>query len=209
MQRKTKMVIALAIILTTFYCFLPLFYENFNYSPSMEKGQPYSLLVWNALKNQRVTLETEVPSIPVNQFPIYQGRYSSNILNVSFTSSVESYDNCTEDLCFLFKDKNITEGRIKPDNSLTDFQSVEFADLNVSDDYIIQQVKDKNFLTPESYFPMVSLGRTKIIDIKFIYFNGFDAYPYRYSGKTIYYPAWKLTVDTSNYGVKELIIKAF
>jgi hypothetical protein len=56
---------------------------------------------------------------------------------------------------------------------------------------------------------MVSPGRTRITDIKFIYFNGFDSYPYRYSGKTTYYPAWKLTVETSNYGNTELIVKAF
>jgi hypothetical protein len=39
--------------------------------------------------NQRVTLDDEVPSIPVNEVPVYQGKSSSNVLNVSFAYSNE------------------------------------------------------------------------------------------------------------------------
>lgn len=211
MQGKTKLIIAIVVVLAVFYYCLPLFYETLNYSPSVGENQSYSRseLVWNALKNQRVTLNAEIPSLPASPFPIYKGKYSSNSLNVNFTSSVESYNNCTEDVCFLVKNNEIIESKAKSMDGQTVFQPVNLIDLNTSGSYIIQQVRDKNFLAPDSYFPMVSLGRTRIVEINFVYFNGFDSYPYRYAGKTTYYPAWKLTVETSNYGIKELIIKAY
>lgn len=211
MQGKTKIIVAIIIVLVAFYYVLPLFYETFNYSPSMEEGQPYrrSVLVWSALTNQRVTLNTEIPSMPVNRLPIYQGRSSSSVLNVSFTSSVEAYNNCTEDICFLVKNNEITESRFNSSHTLIDLQPVQLTELNNSGAYIIQQVRGRNFLTPEGNFPISSSGRTRIVAVKFVYFNGFHTYPYRYVGKTKYYPAWKLTVETADYGNKELMIKAF
>jgi hypothetical protein len=211
MQGKTKIIIAIIIVLAVFYYVLPLFYETFNYSPSMDEGQPYrrSVLLWSALTNQRVTLNTEIPSIPVNKFPIYRGGPSSSVLNVSFTYSVEAYNNCTEELCFLIINNEIAESRLKSTDTLTDLQPVKLTDLNASGTYIIQQVRDRNFLTPEGHFPLLSLGRTRIVDVEFVYFNGFDTYPYRYIGKTTYYPAWKLTVETADYGTEVLMIKAF
>jgi hypothetical protein len=55
---------------------------------------------------------------------------------------------------------------------------------------------------------MFSMGRIRITDVEFVYFNGFDIYSYRYKGQTTYYPAWKVTVETSNYGNEVLMIKA-
>jgi hypothetical protein len=211
MQGKTKIMVVIISVLALFCYFLPLFYDTLNYSPSIEEGQPYrrSEMVWSAFTNQRVTLNTELPQIPVNQLPIYKGRSSSGILNVSFSSPIGAYNSCNEDICFLIDKKEIIGSRINSTSTLAGFQPVKFIDINDSDEFIIQQIRNKNFFIPQGEFQMVSLGRTRIVDIKFIYFNGFDQYPYRYSGKTIYYPAWKLTVETSNYGNTELIVKAF
>lgn len=36
----------------------------------------------------------------------------------------------------------------------------------------------------------------------------FESYPYKYEGKTTYYPAWKITAETSNCGEEIIMIKA-
>ena len=235
MQKKAKSVIAIIIGMAVLYCALPLFYETFNYYPPMKEDMPYrkTVQIWNTLTNQRVTLDTEIPSIAVNQLPVYQGKSSSSTLNVSFINSSESYDNGSynnrypgeiyflvsnneiEESRFNLTDKNeIEESRFNLDVSATDLESLQIAsfqtvDFNDSGKYIIQQVRNRNFVTQKGNLPMFSLGRIRITDVKFVYFNGFDTYPYRYEGQTTYYPAWKVTAETSNYGDEVLMIKAF
>ncbi|AKB16931.1 MULTISPECIES: hypothetical protein [unclassified Methanosarcina] len=217
MQEKAKSIIAIIIVMAVLYCALPLFYETFNYYPPMKEDTPYrrTVQIWNTLTNQRVTLDTEIPLIPVNQLPVYQGKSSSNTLNVSFINSSKSYNKSyTEEIYFLVSDTGVAESRFNlTDGSaaLEPKQIVSFktAGLNDSGNYIIQQVKNRNFVTQKGKLPMFSLGRIRITDVKFVYFNGFDTYPYRYEGQTTYYPAWKVMVETSNYGDEVLMIKAF
>jgi len=119
-----------------------------------------------------------------------------------------------EDSSFNLTDNEILKSRFNLNSSVSDpeylqivgFQTVDF---NESDKYIIQQVRNRNFITQKGNLPMFSLGRIRIIDVKFVYFNGFDTYPYRYEGQTTYYPAWKVTAETSNYGSEVLMIRAF
>jgi hypothetical protein len=217
MQEKAKSVIAIIIGMAVLYCALPLFYETFNYYPPMKEDTPYrrTVQIWNTLTNQRVTLDTEIPSIPVNQLPVYQGKSSSSTLNVSFISSSESYNNrSTGEIYFLVTNNEIAESRFNLTDSATDLESIQIASFqtmgfNDSGKYIIQQVRNRNFVTQKGNLPMFSLGRIRITDVKFVYFNGFDTYPYRYDGQTTYYPAWKVTAETSNYGDEVLMIKAF
>ena len=235
MQKKAKSVIAIIICMAVLYCALPLFYENFNYYPPMKEDMPYrnTVQIWNTLTNQRVTLDTEIPSIAVNQLPVYKGKSSSNTLNVSFVNSSESNDNGSynnrypgeiyflvskneiEESRFNLTDKNeIEESRFNLDVSAADLESLQVVsfqtvDFNDSGKYIIQQVRNRNFVTQKGNLPVFSLGRIRITDVKFVYFNGFNTYPYGYEGQTTYYPAWKVTAETSNYGDEVLMIKAF
>jgi hypothetical protein len=75
--------------------------------------------------------------------------------------------------------------------------------------HILQQIENGNFITSRGNYPMSSLGRINIIDIEFVYFSLFDDYPYEYEGEITYYPSWKITAETSNYGNVVLMIKAF
>lgn len=216
MQEKAKSVIAI-IIMAVLYCALPLFYETFSYYPPMKEDMPHrrTVQIWNTFTNQRVTLDTEIPSIPVNELPVYQGKSSSNTLNVSFINSSESYNNSyIGEIYFLVSDNEVAESRFNLTDGATDLEPIQTtsfktAGFNDSGKYIIQQVRNRNFVTQKGNPPMFSLGRVRIIDVKFVYFNGFDTYPYRYEGQTTYYPAWKVTAETSNYGDKVLMIKAF
>ncbi|MDY9927684.1 hypothetical protein [Methanosarcina sp.] len=221
MQKKAKAVILIIIgMAVLYYAALPLFYESFNYYPLMKEDMPYkgTVRVWSILTNQRITLDTEVPSIPVNQFPVYQGRSSSSALNVSFINSDEYYNEShnnryTGEICFLVANNGIAESMFNLTGHATDLEprqieSSQMIRFNDSGKYIIQQVRNRNFVTQKGNLPMFSLGRTRITDVKFIYFNGFDTYPCEYKGKTTYYPAWKITAETSNYGNEILIIKA-
>jgi hypothetical protein len=216
MQRKVRSEVAVIIGIAFLFYVLPLFYETFNYYPPIKEGMSYKRTVqtWNIFTNQRVTLNAEVPSIPVNELPVYQGKSSLNTLNVSFTDSNESYNNNSmEGICFLVMNDKVAESRLNlTDNSAdpkpiktTSFQTAE---LNESGKYIIQQIRVRNFVTQQGSKPMFSLGRIRITDVQFVYFNGFDTYSCRYRSKTIYYPAWKVTVETSNYGDEVLMIKA-
>ncbi|AKB23538.1 hypothetical protein MSMTP_0069 [Methanosarcina sp. MTP4] len=222
MQNKAKIAVAVLIALAAAYCALPLFYETFNYCPAMEEDQPYKrvLQTWAILTNQRVALDTEVPELPVCRLPAYKGKSPSRVLSVSFANSIEAYDKCTEDICFLVINDEIVKGKFKDDNTAnnttdnsTDIQPaaslqiVELIDVNSSGKYVIQQVRKRDFVTPEGNFPMSPLGRTRITGVEFVYFNGFETYPYGYEGETTYYPAWKLTALTSNYGDEVLMIK--
>ena len=235
MQEKTKGVLAIIIGMVVLYCALPFFYETFNYYPPMKEDMPYkkTVQIWNTLTNQRVTLDTEIPSIAVNQLPVYQGKSSSSILNVSFINSGESCNNgsCNnrypgeiyipvsnkeiEESRFNLTDKNeIAESRFNLTDGAKDLESLQIAsfqtvDFNDSGKYIIQQVRNRNFVIQKGNLPRFSLGRVRITDVKFVYFNGFDTYPYKYEGQTTYYPAWKVTAETSNYGNEVLMIKAF
>lgn len=220
MEKKLKGVVVVIFIgLAVLYYVFPLFYEAFDYYPPIKEDMPYkkTVQVWNVLTNQRVTLNAEVPSIPVNYLPIYQGKSSSRILNVSFTGSNESFINSSEsydnnytgEIDFLVVDNEIAESRFNLTDSAANLQPMQTANLSTSGKYIVQQIKNRNFATQEGNIPMFSLGRVQITGVKLVYFNGFDTYPYRYEGQTTYYPAWKLTVETSNYEDKVLLIKAF
>ncbi|WP_440946481.1 hypothetical protein ACSAZL_20985 [Methanosarcina sp. T3] len=222
MQEKSKSVIGVVIALAVLYYALPLFYETFNYYPPMKEDMPHgrTVQVWSTLTNQRVTLNADIPSIPVNQLPLYQGKSSSNAFNVSFINSSKSYNEGSNntglpgEIYFLVSDNEITESGFNLTSSAADpeplqiisFQTVDFNDPGK---YIIQQVRNRNFVTQKGNLPMFSLGRTRITDVKFVYFNGFDTYPYRYEGQTTYYPAWEIKVETSNYGDEVLLIRAF
>ncbi|AKB38814.1 hypothetical protein MSSAC_4224 [Methanosarcina siciliae C2J] len=284
MQEKLKSVIGIILALALLYYALPLLYDTFNYYPPMKEDMPHgrTVQIWSTLTNQRVTLDADIPSIPVNQLPLYQGKCSLSILNVSFITSRESYytdsynngsdnkgsdnkgsdnkgsdnkgsdnkgsdnkgsDNKGSDnnrtynngsdnngysgeIYFLVLDKEIKDSRFNATDTktlkrrfnlnssasdpeclqITGFQMVDF---NESGKYIIQQVRSRNFITQNGNLPMFSLGRIRITDVKFVYFNGFDTYPYRYDGQTTYYPAWEVTAETSNYGNKVLMIRAF
>ena len=187
MQEKAKNVIAIIIGMAVLYCALPLFYETFNYYPPMKEDTSYrrTVQIWNTLTNQRVTLDTEIPSIPVNQLPVYQGKSSSSTLNVSFINSSESYNNrYTGEICFLVANNEVAESIFNLTDNATDLEPIQIASsqttgFNDSGKYIIQQVRNRNFVTQKGNLPMFSLGRTRITDVKFVYFNGFETYPYR------------------------------
>lgn len=234
MQEKSKGVIGIILALVFLYYALPLFYETFNYYPPMEEEMPHgkTVQIWSTLTNQRVTLDADIPLIPVNQLPLYQGKSFSRTLNVSFINSVESYNNRSynnkypgeiyflvsdqkiEDSRFNLIDNKILKSRFNLNSNASDPEYLQIAgfqtvDFNESDKYIIQQVRYRNFVTQKGNLPMFSLGRIRITDVKFVYFNGFDTYPYRYDGQTTYYPAWEVTAETSNYGSEVLMIRAF
>lgn len=216
MQRKAKSTITVLIGMALLFYAFPLFYETFNYYPPMKEGTPHrrTVQIWSIFTNQRVTLDDEVPSIPVNEMPVYQGKSSSNILNVSFTDSNESYNsNPTGEIYFLVVNGRIAESRLNLTDNAADLKPVKITSFqttgpNESGKYIIQQIRIRNFVTLKGNPPMFSMGRIRITDVEFVYFNGFDTYPYRYKGQTTYYPAWKVTVETSNYGNEVLMIKA-
>ncbi|AKB76542.1 hypothetical protein MSHOH_0059 [Methanosarcina horonobensis HB-1 = JCM 15518] len=170
--------------------------------------------IWNTFTNQRVTLDAEIPSIPVNQLPVYQGKSPSSTLNVSFTDSNESHNsNYTGEICFLVVNNKIAESKFNLADNATELKPMEMASfqttgLNDSGKYIIQQIRIRNFVTQKGNIPMFSLGRIRITEVEFVYFNSFDTYSYRYKGQTTYYPAWKITAETSNYGNEVLMVKA-
>jgi hypothetical protein len=220
MEKRVKsLIITIAIMAVLFYA-LPLFYETFNYYPPMKEDAPHrrTVLIWNIFTNQRVTFDTENPSIPVKQLPLYQGKSSLNTLNVSFINFSEAYNtynyyNYSEEILFLTVNDEIAETRFNLTENDVDLKPIKIANFettgfNNPDEYIIQQIRVRNFITQEGNLPMFSLGRVKITDVKLVYFNGFDTYPYRYGGQTTYYPAWKVTVETSNYGDEVLMVKA-
>src|SRR5512145_1840723 len=121
MQREVKSTIAVIIGMILLFYVLPLFYETFNYYPPVKEDTPHrrTVQVWNTFTNQRVTLDAEVPSIPVNELPVYQGKSSSNTLNVSFTDSNESYNSILMgEIYFLVVNDKIAESRFNlTDNS--------------------------------------------------------------------------------------------
>lgn len=217
MQKEVKSTIAIITGIILLFHALPLFYETFNYYPPVKEDTPHrkTIEIWNTFTNQRVTLNAEVPSMPVTELPVYQGKSSLNTLNVSFTDSSESYNNSnTGEICFLVMNDKIKESRFNlTDNAagLVPVKTIYFqtAELSKSDKYIIQQIRTQNYVTQKGNKLTFSLGRIRITDVKFVYFNGFDTYPYRYKGQNTYYPAWKVTVETSNYGNEVLMIKAF
>lgn len=215
MQKKAKGALAVAIGMAILFYALPLFYETFNYYPPMKEGMPHSrtVQVWNTFINQRVTLDAEVPSIPVNGLPVYQGKSSLSTLNVSFIDSNETYNgNHIGEIYFFVVNDKISKSRFNFNDSDAGLESVKTTGFQTvgpseSGEYIIQQIRIRNFVTQKGNPPMFSLGRIRITDVKFVYFNGFDTYPYRYGGQTTYYPAWKITAETSNYGDEVLMIK--
>ena len=219
MQRNVKSAVAILICLAVLYYAFPSFYEAFNYYPPVKEDTPHrtTVRIWNIFTNQRVTLDAEIPPLPVNRLPIYKGKSPSSVLNVNFVNFSESYNdshdngNDTWEISFLVANNEIAESRFNLSNNM-DLELIETADprviaYNDPGEYIIQQVRNRNFVTQKGDLSMLSLGRIRIIDVKFVYFNGFDTYPYRYERQTKYYPAWKLTAKTSS-GDRILMVKA-
>lgn len=217
MQKTEKLVIIFLIVLIVFsLTFIP-FYNAFNYYPTIEHIEEdlptHSFKDVSIAKigqmlavafNLRVSLNTEVPVLPVNQLPIFQGKASSNILYVDFVDSIEDFNSSTDDICFLVTNDDIAKTKINTGN----FHIIGQAKIDNSNEYIIHQVKNGNFITDTGNYPMSPLGRVRIVDIEFVYFDRFDYYSYEYEGETTYYPTWKITAETSNYGDEIIMIKA-
>ncbi|HJH29281.1 MAG TPA: hypothetical protein C5S51_06255 [Methanosarcinaceae archaeon] len=217
MQSKEKLaIIFLIVLIVSSLTFIP-FYNAFNYYPTIERIEKdlptHSFKDVSIAKigqilavtfNLRVSLNTEVPVLPANQLPIFQGKTSSNILYIDFVNTIEDFNSSTDDICFLVTNDYIAKTRINTGN----FHTIEQAKIDNSNEYIIHQVKNGNFVTYTGDYPMSPLGRVRIVDIELVYFDGFDYYPYEYKGKAIYYPTWKITAETSNYGDEIIMMKA-
>lgn len=214
MQRKKKIAIQVLIILIIISTvFFPL-YSAFNYYPTieeMEEGLSLEYIpltkigqLWAILQNQRVSLNTEVPATPTDRLPIFQGNASSSVLYVDFVDSIEECGSSADDICFLVTNHNITKTSINTGR----LNSIEQVRIDYSYEHILHQVKNGNFVTDTGDYPMSPLGRVKIVDVELVYFDLFDYYPYGYKGETTYYPAWKMTAETSNYGDEVIMIKA-
>lgn len=215
MQRGKKLALIFLIILVLFsFTFNPL-YRTFNYYPTIEEleedlpAHSFKSVVFTKIgqalaivSNLRVSLNTEVPAIPANQLPIFQGKASSSILYVDFVDSIEDYNSSTRDICFLVINGEIVKTRINT-GKLNYSEQVK---IDNSSEYVLSQVKNGNFITSTGLYPMSPLGRVKIVDIELVYFNLFDQYPYEYEGETTYYPTWKIAAKTSNYGGEEIIM---
>lgn len=216
MQRKKNLAIIFLIVLIVFSLTFNPFYRAFNYYPTIEEVEedfPTHSFKHVALAkvvqavaialNHRVSLNTEVPAIPTNRLPIFQGNASSSsILYVDFVDSLEDCNSSTEDVCFLIINDEVAKTRINT-GKLNYTRQVK---IDNSNEYVIYQVKNGNFITNTGGYPMSPLGRVKIVDIELVYFNLFDYYPYEYEGEITYYPTWKITAKTSNYGGEEIIM---
>lgn len=153
--------------------------------------------------NQRVTLDTTIPTVPVDQLPIFYGNPSSKVLGVKFVNTTTEFIRCSEDICFLINDNNVLETKFRTDN----LYAIEQKKINGSNERMIQQIKNSNFLTPRGGFLMSSLGRAEIIDIEFVYYDYTDTHPYEHEYDNMCYPAWKLRVKTPEC-IETLIINA-
>ncbi|WP_462273111.1 hypothetical protein [Methanohalophilus sp.] len=152
-----------------------------------------------------VSLDAEVPAIPTDQLLVFQGNSSSHILYVDFVNSTEEFNSSTDDICFLVVDGAVEKTKL----NTGDLHSIKQAKIDNSDEYIIQQMQNRSFITENGNAPMSSLGKVKIVDVEFVYFDNFESYPYKYEGETRYYPAWKITSETSSgYGDITLMAKA-
>jgi hypothetical protein len=219
MQRKNLIAVFLFVLIVFSFAFNPL-YRAFNYYPTLEhieekkeKMSAHSLKydvlykigqIAAVVLNFRVSLDTEVPVLPVESLPVFQGNASSDILYVGFADSAGDWNSSTEDICFLITNHSIGKTRI----SQGKLNAIEQVTADNSGEYIIHQVQNRNFVRSAGDFPMSSLGRVKITEVELVYFDLFDSYPYEYEGETTYYPAWKITAETANYGDEVLMIKA-
>lgn len=217
MRRREKLVsIFLIVLVVSFFTFTP-FYNAFNYYPTtehIEKDLPAHSFkdvviakigqILAVVLNLRVSLNAEVPVLSAEQLPIFQGKAPLNILHVDFVDSIEDFNSSTNDICFLIINDDIAKTRF----NIGKFHTIKQANIDNLNEYIIHQVKSGNFVTDTGDYPMSPLGRVRIVDIELVYFDGFDYYPYEYEGEVTYYPAWKITAETSNYGDEIIMIKA-
>jgi hypothetical protein len=215
-RRKTLAIIFLIVLIVSSLTFAP-FYDAFNYYPTIEhieKDLPTHSFKHVALAkigqilavtfNLRISLNTEIPALPADQLPIFQGKASSNILHVDFVYTIKDFNSSTDDICFLVTNDDIEKTRTNTGK----LHAIEQAKIDNSNEYIIHQVKNGNFVTDTGDYPMSPLGRVRIVDIELVYFDSFDYYSYEYEGETTYYPTWKITAETSNYGDEIIMIKA-
>ncbi|MDY0387664.1 MAG: hypothetical protein RBT65_11170 [Methanolobus sp.] len=217
MHGKKKRVVQVFILLIVISAVFSPLYSALNYYPTIENMEedipPYSLKnitickigqLWAISQNQRITMHTEVPAIPTDRFPIFTGKASSNVLHIDFVDSIKDCNSSNEGICFLINNHDITKAKIDAGN----LHTIEQAKIDNSNEYIIHQLKNGNFVPDTGNYPMSPLGRVKIMDMELVYFDLFDYYPYEYEGETTYYPAWKITAKTSNYGDEIIMIKA-
>lgn len=194
------------------------FYQAFGYYPTIEEMEEdlpsHSLknIVFTEIGqllaiafNARVSLDAEVPSIPTDQLPVFQGNSSQHILHVDFVDSIEEFNSSTEDICFLVVDGSVKETKI----NAGELYSIKQAKIDNSDKYIIRQMQNRSFITEDGGAPMSSLRRVRIVDADFVYFDNLEDYHCQYEGEIIYHPAWKITAKTSSdYGDITLMVKA-
>lgn len=164
-----------------------------------------ALIVVVVLSGNRITIETSL-DVPVSRFPIYMGN-STPLIEVSFTFSSDSYENCQEGLCFLVENREISDF---PKNYSNLRYSNEF--VNVTDDtsIIIDRIKEREFSILGPYddlqYPMSGLGNVNIIDYEIGYYNEI---PYSHGvGEGVYVPVYVLYAETSNYGEVRIIVWA-
>ncbi|WP_198003775.1 HEAT repeat domain-containing protein [Methanococcoides burtonii] len=162
------------------------------------------VLVIGAFFYPGVRLDAEVPEVPVNNLSIFQAKIPLNILHVDFVNSTEDFNSSANDVCFLVINDSIEDTKFNADS----FHPIGEAKIENSKGYLTRQVKVGNFVTDRGDYPMSSLGRVRITEVEFVYFDRFDVYPYGYGDETTYYPTWKLTTKTSNYGHEILMVKA-
>ncbi|UGV41200.1 HEAT repeat domain-containing protein [Methanococcoides orientis] len=151
-----------------------------------------------------VRMDAEVPEVPVNNLSVFQAKVPSSILHVDFVNSTEDFNSSATDVCFFIINDSIGNTKFNADS----FHPIGEAKIENSKEYLIRQVKAGNFVTDRGDYPMSSLGRVRITEVEFVYFDRFADYPYDYRGETTYYPTWKLTTETSNYGHEILMVKA-
>ena len=217
MKKKEKWGIIFVVLIMVSYLLFAPFYNAFNYYPTTEQisddwpsdsfkdlaiakaGQFITVML-----NHRVSLNAQVPVLPADQLPILQEKGYSSILYVDFVTSDKDFNDSTNNISFLVKNQEITKTRL----NYAELYTSEQTTINNSSDYIIYKVKNGEFVTDRGDKPMSRLGRVKIVNVEFVYFNGFESYPYEYTGETTYYPAWKITAKTSNYGEETILIKA-
>lgn len=168
------------------------------YSPIIKTGQ-----LWAISQNQRITLETEIPQLPVSKLPVYKGNSSTGILKINFSDSANISNINDDEIYFAISSDSIQESEAIAGNLEVSGDSK----IENSKDYIIDELKNGEFLLSEGTYPMSALGRVKIQSVELVYYGLFDNYDMQIEEKT-YYPAWKIEAITSNYGNQILFIRA-
>ncbi|MDK2939544.1 MAG: hypothetical protein PWQ51_1709 [Methanolobus sp.] len=168
------------------------------YSPIIKVGQ-----LWAISQNQRITLETEIPQLPVSNLPVYKGNSSTAILKINFSDSANISNIKDDEIYFAISNDSIQESEAIAGKLEVSGDSK----IENSKDYIIDELKNGDFLLSEGTYPMSALGRVKIQSVELVYYGLFDNYDMQIEEKT-YYPAWRIEAITSNYGNQILFIRA-